>query len=59
MTPPIDIEGAKLEDLMWKPTGELRWFRPWNGNDNDFELQVLWERVTGERQWRPVPKALE
>lgn len=56
---PLDLEGAELEGLMWKATGELRWWRPYRGSDNDFELQQLWERVTGEREWRIVPKIME
>lgn len=55
---PVDLEGAQLEALYWKPTGELRWFRPPRGTDNDRVLQQLWERVTGERSWRDVPTCL-
>lgn len=55
----IDIEGAELEGFLWKPTGELRWYRPRGGNDNDIRLEVLWERATGERQWRIVQTILE
>lgn len=39
----------------WKPTGELRWRRPAHGDDNDLVLQQLWQRFTGEREWRNVP----
>ena len=56
---PIDIEAADLEMMMWKPTGEMRYYRPRGGNDNDLRLELLWERVTGERNWRPVPTILE
>lgn len=56
---PIDMEGANLEDMLWKPTGEMRWYRPIGGTDNDIHLEVLWERATGERAWRPVPTILE
>jgi len=52
----IDLEAAEHEALCWKPTGELRWFRPKYGTDNDLILQQLWERITGEREWREVPK---
>ena len=55
---PIDIEDIEIEQMLWKPTGELRWFRPPGGNDNDLQLQQLWERVTGERAWRLVPTVL-
>lgn len=55
----IDVEGGKLEALMWKPTGELRWHRPFRGDDNDCVLEMLWERATGERSWRPVPTIME
>jgi len=56
---PIDLEAADLEGMMWKPTGELRWYRPRRGGDNDLQLEVLWERVTGERDWRPVQTIME
>jgi hypothetical protein len=49
----VDLEGAEIEAMMWKPTGELRWFNDEPGSGA--QLQQLWERVTGERQWRPVP----
>lgn len=55
----IDLEGAELEGLMWKPTGELRWHRPLYGHDTDRVLEMLWERATGERSWRPVPTIME
>ena len=55
----IDLEGAELESFLWKPTGELRWHRPKHGHDTDMKLEILWERATGERQWRPVPTFLE
>ena len=54
----IDVAGSELEALMWKPTNELRWFRPIGATDTEVILQALWERVTGERQWRDVPTVL-
>jgi hypothetical protein len=57
-TMPIDMGAVEIEAMMWKPTGELRWFRPPRGTDNDRVLQQLWERVTGERSWRDVPVCL-
>ena len=59
MYPPVDLEACEIEGWMWKPTGELRWFRPKGGNDNDIRLEQLWERVTGERRWRVVQTILE
>ena len=56
---PLDLEGAELEGVLWKPTGELRWRRPKGCSDNELVLEILWERATGERQWRPVPTLLE
>jgi hypothetical protein len=56
---PIDVEGAELEGFLWKPTGEMRWYRPKHADDTQLQLQVLWERATGEREWRPVPTFLE
>lgn len=56
---PLDLEGAELEGMLWKPTGEMRWHRPKGGNDTDIVLEVLWERATGEREWRLVPTILE
>lgn len=56
---PLDLEAGELEGMMWKPTGEMRYFRPRGCNDNDIRLEVLWERATGERTWRPVPTILE
>lgn len=56
---PIDLEAVALEAMMWRLTGELRWRRPKGGNDNDLRLEQLWERVTGEREWRVVPTLLE
>lgn len=50
-----DAEGADIEAMMWRPTGQLRWRRPARGSDTDLILEQLWERVTGERSWRPVP----
>jgi hypothetical protein len=47
-----------IEEKFWEPTPQLRWFRPPGGNDNDLVLQQLWERITGERDWRIVPTFL-
>lgn len=55
----IDIESVELEGFLWSATGELRWYRPKGGSDNDIRLEVLWERATGERQWRPVQTMME
>lgn len=55
----IDLEGAELEGMMWKATGQIRWHRPKGGTDNDTQLEMLWERVTGEREWRVVPTILD
>lgn len=57
--PIIDSETSEIEMMMWKPTGEMRWHRPRGGNDNDWRLEVLWDRVTGERDWRAVPTIME
>ena len=51
---PIDLEAVDLEEALWQANPRLRWFRPLKGNDNDIVLQQMYERVTGERQWRPV-----
>ena len=56
---PIDIQGAELEAALWRATSELRWFRPYRAFDHEARLEQLWERVTGEREWRPVPTCLE
>lgn len=50
-----------MSDIIhWKPTGELRWYRPKHGGDVDFELQQRWiETMTGETAWRSVPKFME
>lgn len=56
---PIDIEGARLEGTLWTATPELRWRRPKGGDDNDLILEQLFERITGERDWRPVQKMFE
>ena len=55
----LDLEGTELEGMFWRPCGELRWHRPKGGTDNDIRLELLWERVTGERQWRLIPTILE
>ena len=55
----VDVESAEFEALHWKPTGQLRWFRPKGCSDNEKELQILWERVTGEREWQKVGTCLE
>lgn len=55
----IDLEGAELEGMLWRSVGEFRWYRPKGGTDNDTRLEVLYERVTGERHWRPVQTVLE
>jgi len=54
----IDMEAFRLEEAMWIATPRLRWFRPKGGGDADLRLEQLYERVTGERQWRPVPTCL-
>ncbi len=55
---PIDIEAIRLENIQWNATPQLRWFRPPSGTYTDIVLQQLWERVTGERQWRTVETCL-
>ena len=57
--PLLDNEEVELENFLWKATGELRWRRPKGGTDNDLILEILWERVTGERHWQPIPTLLE
>lgn len=56
---PFDLKNFEQEEAFWKPTGELRWYRPKHGHDTDRVLEVLWQRFTGERQWRPIPVILE
>ncbi len=56
---PIDLEDAELEEALWQATPRLRWYRPARGDDNDIVLQQMYERVTGERDWRPVQTILE
>jgi len=55
----IDVEAVEIEGMLWKPTGELRWFRSAGRDDTEKVLQQLYERVTGERTWRVVPTLLE
>lgn len=55
----VDLEAVERESLCWKPTRELRWFRPKGCDDTEIVLQQLWERVTGERSWHVVPTCLE
>lgn len=55
----LDLEAIRLEALQWSATSELRWRRPKRGHDHELILEQLYERVTGERSWRPVPKLLE
>lgn len=45
----------EAEARMWEPTMQLRWYRPPRGDDNDRVLQQLWQRITGEREWRELP----
>jgi hypothetical protein len=45
----------EAEQRFWEPTPRLRWYRPPYCDDNDKVLQQMWERVTGEREWREVP----
>ena len=56
---PIDLEAAEIEQMSWSQTMQLRWYRPQGGNDYDMRLEQLWERITGERQWRPIQTVLE
>ena len=56
---PIDVEAARLEELMWRPTGQLRWRRPSGASDANRVLEQLFERHTGERSWRAVGTFLE
>lgn len=55
----IDRDALELQQLMWKPTGELRWRRPQGATDTEKILEQLHERITGERAWHPVPTLLE
>ena len=54
-----DDDATDLEEVLWKATGEVRWYRPPGGTDADIRLEQLYERVTGERDWRPVRTVLE
>jgi hypothetical protein len=54
----IDIDDVSLEAAHWSPTMRLRWYRPPGCSDADLVLEQLWERVTGERCWRPVETCL-
>jgi len=56
---PIDLKDATLEEALWRATPRLRWYRPRHGNDNDIILQQMYERVTGEHDWRTVETLLE
>ncbi len=56
---PFDLDAVELEEMYWRAGGELRWYRPAGGSDDDLQLEQLWERVTGERQWRVVQTILE
>lgn len=56
---PIDMEAVELEEALWQATPRVRWYRPARGNDGDIILQQMFERMTGERQWRPVQTILE
>lgn len=56
----IDVDSAEFENAVyWHPTMQLRWYRPAGRDDNDIRLEQLWERITGERSWRPVQTILE
>jgi len=50
-----DVLKIEMEQRFWQATPQLRWFRPPKGDDCGLQLQQLWERITGEREWRPVP----
>ena len=53
------VEEAEFENqFFWSPTMQLRWYRPPRGDDTQIQLEQLFERVTGERQWRPVQTIL-
>ncbi len=53
-TGPIDLEAVRLEGLMWSPTEHLRWHHTLVDGAPRSKLEQLWERVTGEKSWRPV-----
>lgn len=55
---PIDLDAIEIEEAMWMATPRLRWWRPPGGNDCDVVLQQMYERVTGERNWRVIPTVL-
>lgn len=55
---PIDLEAVDLEEALWQATPRLRRYRPPGGDDTDIVLQQMYERVTGERQWRPIQTVL-
>jgi hypothetical protein len=56
---PLDLEGAEIEEFYWSANARIRWRRPKGADDNELVLEQLYERVTGERQWRPVPTLLD
>ena len=56
---PADLEAARIEEMMWRPTGQMRWRRPANAFDTEKILEQLWERHTGERSWREVQTYFE
>ena len=49
----------KVDALRWTPTVYMRKFRPKGGTDADLRLEQLYESVTGETEWSPVPTVLE
>lgn len=57
--PIVDMDAVRREEFMWEPTRRLRWHRPKGGSDNDIVLEQLFERMSGECQWRPVQTILE
>ena len=58
--PLLGLDQMEFENsVYWHPTMQLRWCRPKGGSDNDIRLEQLWERISGERHWRPLHTVLE
>lgn len=54
-----DADKAVVDRMRWTPTGRLRKLLPKGGTDADARLEQLYESVTGELEWRPVPTVVE
>lgn len=51
--------GELTEEFYWKPTPQLRWYRPAGASDNECKLQQLWRINVRCYEWRDVDLVMD